>query len=93
MGCEVRFDWNKAYWGEVMTSQATRSMLMDKAESVASAADSRVGSSPRAASYRNPNFVARVETRAGTRSQYCVGLVIAANPRSIYKASRGGILG
>lgn len=91
-GNAVSFKWNRSFWGECMTSPALKSALQSAAEERASAADARVGQSSQHREYRNPNFVAKTAIRHGTSSNYLVGLVIASNPRSIYKSRHDGAL-
>lgn len=92
MSNAVSFKWNPRFWGECMTSPALKSALQEAADEAASAADARVGRPSRAAEYRNPDFVAKTAVRHGSSSDYLVGLVIAANPRSIYKSRHDGAL-
>lgn len=91
-GNAVSFKWNRSFWGECMTSPALKSALQSAAEELAGVADARVGQSSRHSEYRNHNFVAKTAIRHGASSNYLVGLVIAANPRSIYKSRHEGAL-
>ncbi len=91
-GNAVTFKWNRSFWGECMTSPALRAALQSAAEERAAVADAGIGQPSRAHGFRNPNFVAKTAIRHGTSSNYYVGLVIAANPRSIYKSRHEGAL-
>lgn len=91
-GNAVSFKWNRSFWGECMTSPALKAALQSAAEERAAAADAGIGQPSRARDLRNPNFVAKTAIRHGTSSNYLVGLVIAANPRSIYKSRHDGAL-
>lgn len=85
----VTFKWNKAFWGECMTSPGMAAALQGAANVEMGRAESRIGTPSHKTNLRNPNFTTRVATRHGSSSDYFVGLVIAANPRSIYKAQHG----
>lgn len=89
----VTLKLNPKFWREVMGDEALAAQLRDKADEIASAADAACGQGKNQARFKNrENFVAKVVTRQGKSSAYPVGLVIAANPRSIYKAQKHGIL-
>ncbi len=85
----VEFEWNKEFWGECFHSPQLASALQDAADEQAEAAQARIGTPNRNTNLRNPDFATRVVERKGKNSPYYVGLVIAANPRSIYKAKHG----
>lgn len=85
----VELKWNREFWGECMHSPEMASALQSAAEGERAKAEARIGAPSRKANLRNPDFVSKVVTRHGKSSDYYVGLVIAANPRSIYKAKRG----
>lgn len=93
MSGAVSFKWDRGFWPGVMTSPEMREALRDAAELYASSANARIGQPSRPKAFRNPNFVAKTAIRHGSDSNYYVGLVIAANPRSIYKARHDGALG
>lgn len=86
---EVTFKWNRDFWGTCMTSPALKSALGDAASKQAAAANARIGQPSHRTNLRNDNFYTEVVTRQGSSSPYCVGLVKAGNPRSIYKAEHG----
>jgi hypothetical protein len=88
-GNTVTFKWNKEFWGECMHSPQLAAALQEAADTKAGEAEAKIGEPSRATNLKNPNFVTKVATRNGTNSPYYVGLVIAANPRSIYKAQHG----
>ncbi len=85
----VEFKWNRQFWGECMHSPELAAALQDAAEDEQEKAEARIGAPSRKTNLRNPDFVSKVVTRHGSSSDYYVGLVIAANPRSIYKAEHG----
>lgn len=85
----VEFKWRKEFWGECFHSPQLAAALQVAADEKAAEAKSRIGAPSRKTNLRNPDFVSRVVTRKGTSSPYYVGLVVAANPRSIYKAKHG----
>ncbi len=88
-GSKVTLEWNKEFWGECMHSPQLAAALQAAADEESANANARIGTSQHQADFKNPNFGTRVVTRKGTSSPYYVGLVIAANPRSIYKAQHG----
>lgn len=89
----VEFKPNGRFWAEAMADPALSARLQSEAERLARAADARCGDGKNQAGFRNrENFVAKVVQRSGQSASYPVGLVIAANPRSIYKAQHEGIL-
>lgn len=92
-GGAVSFKWDRGFWPGVMTSGEMRSALLQAADLYASAARARIGSPSRPRKFANPDFATRTAIRHGSTSNYYVGLVIAANPRSIYKARHDGALG
>ncbi len=93
MGESVTLKLNPRFWGEVMADEALSAQLASKAGEIASRADMACGQGKNQARFKNrANFAAKVVTRQGASSAYPVGLVIAANPRSIYKAQKDGIL-
>lgn len=85
----VEFKWNRQFWGECMHSPELAAALQDAAEGEQEKAEARIGTPSRKTNLRNPDFASKVVTRHGSSSDYYVGLVIAANPRSIYKAEHG----
>ena len=85
----VTFKWNKEFWGTCMTSAGMAAALQGAASVEAARAEAKIGTPSRPRSFENPNFSTRVAARHGKSSDYFVGLVIAANPRSIYKAQHG----
>lgn len=85
----VEFKWNREFWGECFHSPEMAAALQSAAEGEQSKAEARIGAPSRKTNLRNPDFVSKVVTRHGSSSDYYVGLVIAANPRSIYKAEHG----
>lgn len=89
---DVRVEFNRNYWASIMNSDAMRRRLQSEADRVAAASDARCGTPTRPRTFDNPNFVAKTDTRQGKSSPYLVGLVIAANPRSIWKANHAGVL-
>lgn len=89
----VSFKWNREFWGECMTSPQLVAALQAAATLEAGQAKARIGQPSRKTNFRNPDFVAKTATRHGRSSDYAVGLVIAANPRSIYKSRHDGALG
>lgn len=91
-GNAVSFKWDRSFWGGCMTSPALKSALQSAADERASAAEAAIGQPSRAREYKNPDFVATTAIRRGKSSNYLVGLVIAANPRSIYKSRHDGAL-
>lgn len=89
----VDFKWNGRFWAEAMADPALSARLQSEAERLARAADARCGTGRNQASFKNrENYVAKVAKRSGTTASYPVGLVIAANPRSIYKSKHDGTL-
>ena len=92
MGSAVTFRWDRGFWPGVMTSGEMRSALQAAANLEAAAARARLGQSNHPHQFRNPDFVAKTATRRGSDSPYLVGLVIAGNPRSIYKSRHDGVL-
>lgn len=92
MSADVRLEMRREFWRELMASPELEAALLIEAEHVAAEAEARVGAPPRPKDLRNPNFVAMTATRYGKTSPYPVGLVIAANPRSIWKARHEGAL-
>lgn len=92
MGNAVSFRWDRGFWPGVMTSGEMRSALQAAADLEAATARARAGQPHHPHQLRNPDFVAKTATRNGKDSQYLVGLVIAANPRSIYKSRHDGVL-
>ena len=88
----VRVELNSSYWASLMNSPELRGRLQEKAEEVAAASDARCGEPARPRAFKNPNFAATTGTRQGRSSPYLVGLVIAANPRSIWKSRHDGVL-
>ena len=93
MGKAVSLRWDRGFWPGVMTSGEMRSALQSAADLEAAAARARIGQPHHPHQFRNQDFVAKTATRRGSDSPYLVGLVIAANPRSIYKARHDGALG
>ena len=91
-GSAVSFRWDRGFWPGVMTSGQMRSALQSAADLEAAAARARIGAPSHPHQLRNPDFVAKTATRRGSDSPYLVGLVIAANPRSIYKSRHDGAL-
>lgn len=89
---DVDIKVSRSFWSEYLTSQEVSEKLMAAAESVAARAESRIGTPSRPRTFDNPNFGTQVVVRHGKDGDYCVGLVIAANPRSIYKALHDGAL-
>lgn len=89
----VSFRWNRDFWPGVMLSTEMQSALQGAADLYASAANARIGEPSVKKKYRNLNFATRTAIRHGSSSNYYIGLVIAANPRSIYKARHEGALG
>ena len=92
MSADVRLELRREFWRELLNSPEVAAALLSEAERVASESDARVGQPARPRGLRNPNFTARTATRHGKSSTYLVGLVIAANPRSIWKARHDGAL-
>ena len=88
-GSKVTLEWHKEFWGECMHSPQLAAALQAAAATESAKANARIGASSHQSDFKNPNFTTRVVTRNGTSSPYYVGLVIAANPRSIYKARHG----
>lgn len=88
----VRVELNRSYWASLMNSPELQKRLQSAAERVAAASDARCGQPTRPRTFKNPNFVAETDTRQGRNSPYLVGLVIAANPRSIWKSTHDGVL-
>ena len=90
---DVDIKVSRSFWSEYLTSQEVSEKLMTAAESVAARAESRIGTPSQPRALRNPNFGTQIAVRHGKDGgTYCVGLVIAANPRSIYKALHDGAL-
>lgn len=85
---EAKVVINKAVWREIFTSPEVVKALVDEAGKVAKAASAELGPSPRGHEYRNPNF--GVAYRIGKNS--AVAVVVAANPRSIWKSRNKGAL-
>ena len=92
MASAVELRLNKRFWPEVMNSASMAAALQGEAERIAAASDAECGAPGRASNLRNPNFVARTAVRRGTASPYLIGLVIAANPRSMWKSRHDGVL-
>lgn len=89
---DVRIAMRKEFWRELMNSPEMDAALLAEAKRAAADSDSRVGSPSHPKNLKNPNFVAKTVTRHGASSPYLIGLVIAANPRSMWKARRDGVL-
>lgn len=92
MASAVELRLNKRFWPELMNAAAMAAALQGEAERIAAASDAECGAPSRASNLRNPNFVARTAVRHGTSSPYIIGLVIAANPRSMWKSRHDGVL-
>lgn len=92
MSAGVRVEWDRRFWARYLRSEQVRSALQSAAGRIAAEADGRVGAPTRGQRLRNSNFAASVVTRHGASSEYLVGLVIAANPRSNWKALHDGAL-
>lgn len=92
MSADVRLEMRREFWRELMASPELEAALLSEAERVAAESEARVGAPARHKDLRNPNFVAKTVTRHGKSSPYPVGLVIAANPRSMWKARHEGAL-